>query len=83
MKEKLYDNLYSLLMKELKNVFKIWKWRFGFEDYGVEEEKYMCKKIGVYMFLIDERIIKYWYRNLCFDRSSVRGIKWIIFFGYN
>lgn len=83
LKEKSYDNLYNLLMKELKNAPKIRKWRFGLEDYGVEEEKYMCKKTGAHMFLIDERIIKHRYRNLCLDRSSVRGIKWIIFFGHN
>lgn len=75
MEEKSYDNLYSLLMKELKNSPKIRKWRYGLEDYGVDEEKYMCKKTDAHSFLIDERMIKYRYRSLCPDRSSVRGIK--------
>lgn len=76
MEKKLYDYLYNVFLFEIVNLFKVCKWKYNEEIIGVKDEKYVYLRLNVYRCLINEIFIN----GEC--RNSVRGIVWVIFFGY-
>lgn len=81
LKKKSYNDLYNLLMLELK-YSEVQRWTNEFEEYGVEEKKDMNLRTNAYQFIIDKRFFDHQHTTLYSYRSSVRGIKWVIFFGH-
>lgn len=80
--EKSYNDLYYLLMCELKISSKVPKCKYEPEKYSDEVKKYTKLRMFAHDFLIDERFIKRRHGGLYPYMSSVRGIKWVILFGH-
>lgn len=72
--KKSYNNLYNILLLELKTSEEIAKWKYESVKLDVDVEKYLSLRTHTY--LIDERFIENRYRR------SIRGIAWVIFFGH-
>lgn len=77
-----YASLYNSLMSELKNSSRILNTKHKSEKRGIDEMKYMGLKKEADQLLIDERLCRFEKNTSYPNRSSVRGIKWVIRFGH-
>lgn len=63
LKKKSYNDLYNLLMFELK-YSEVQRWTNEFEEYGVEEKKDMNLRTNAYQFIIDKRFFDHQHTTL-------------------
>lgn len=75
--KKSYNDLYTLLISELKNASEVETWK-----YGDEEKKHTSLSMFEYDFPINETIIERRHGSLYPYMSSLKGIQWVILFGH-
>lgn len=75
--KKSYNDLYTLLISELKNASEVETWK-----YGDGEKKHTSLSMFEYDFLLNETIIERRHGSLYPYMSSLKGIHWVILFGH-